>query len=412
MVPRNPPQVKAANSSPLVCRLAEDPAAPYSAPPPRSSDSGLTVSPLPGTRTEHSLSQTDPMDSASSDPRHRFHELVIRDVVRETADASSFLFDIPAPLEELFAYKPGQFFTLQIPWEDFEIRRCYSLSSAAVWGECPKVTVKRVEDGRMSNWLNDCLKAGDRIQVMPPAGHFFLHESDRPLAFFGAGSGITPILSIIKQALLETQREIRLVYANRDLDSVIFRDALNEMRSRFGDRFQLEHHLDEECGFLDRHRVEGHVAGQLNADFYICGPTPFMDLVEGTLQQSALDGGHIHIERFNSAVDPDRATLAPEAPSSGTVPDKVVITIDGDRHEIDYEEGETLLSAGLRVGLDLPFSCRDGYCSCCMAQLKRGEVQMRAREALSDREIDGGWILACQARPTTSECEIDYDCEE
>ena len=356
------------------------------------------------------MSQSGQHDPLSDDPRHQFHELVVAEVVRETADAASFVFDVPAELESLFQYKAGQFFTFQIPWEDFEIKRCYSLSSSPSWNEKPKVTIKRVDDGRMSNWMNDNLSAGDRIQVMPPAGSFILHEHDRPLVLFGGGSGVTPVISLLKCALANTTRKVKLVYANRDLDSVIFRREIAEITSRHADRLNVVHHLDNESGFLTADAIRGHLERWLGADFYICGPTPFMDVVESTLHTAPLEGGDIHIERFVSAVDPDRQHAPLDvAPTDSAIPESVTITLDGQTHEVAYQEGETILAAGARAGLDIPFSCKDGYCSCCMARLKRGQVFMPTHEALSQSEIDDGWVLACQARPTTSECEIEYE---
>lgn len=344
----------------------------------------------------------------SDDPRHQFHELVVAEVVQETADACSFVFDVPPDLDGLFAYRPGQFLTFLVPWEDFEIRRCYSLSSTPGWDAKPKVTVKRVEDGRMSNWMNDHLKPGARIRVMPPAGQFVLHDADRPLFLFGGGSGITPVISLLKSGLAETGRRIRMVYANRDAQSVIFRDELDELARRHEDRFELVHHLDSEAGFLGESRLRELVADWLDADFYVCGPTPFMDAIEKLLHQVDLRGA-LHIERFVSAVDPDHAVAAPAGPAVGDVPETIFVHLDGARHEVPYREGETLLQAGVRAGLDMPFSCQDGYCSCCLAKLKRGEVFMPTHDALSQSEIDDGWILCCQARPTTPECEVEYE---
>lgn len=334
------------------------------------------------------------------------------EVVRETADASSFVFQIPAALDEIFRYKPGQFLTFEIPWENFTIKRCYSLSSAPNWDEKPKVTVKRIDDGRMSNWMNENLKSGDRIRVLPPAGLFVLHpdtQRPRPLTLFAGGSGITPVVSILKQALDETSRAIKLIYANRDLDSVIFRSELDALASRSGDRLELVHHLDCDSGFLSQSAVKTVISGRLDSDFYICGPTPFMDTIESALLDSPLEGGTVHIERFVSAVDPDRQHAPSTIQTGGTLPDTITVTLEGATHEIDYQDGETILQAAIRAGLDVPFSCRDGYCSCCMAKLRDGKVDMTSREALTDGEIEKGWVLTCQARPTTETCSVEYE---
>jgi 3-ketosteroid 9alpha-monooxygenase subunit B len=358
------------------------------------------------------VSASNALENASSDPRHQFHPITIYDVVRETADAHSFIFEIPSELAALFQYKSGQFFTFEIPWEGFQIKRCYSLSSATCWGEKPKVTVKRIDDGRMSNWMNENLKPGDRIRVMPPAGSFVLHDRSgprRPLTLFGGGSGITPVISLLKQALLETERPIKMIYANRDLDSIIFRAELEAIADQFGSRLQVVHHLDSEAGFLTASSIAQHIEGRNDSDFYICGPTPFMETIEGVLKETLLAGGEIHVERFISAVDPDREHESVEEPESSGTPDKVTVLLGGASHKIEYREGETILQAAIRAGLDVPYSCQDGYCSCCMAKLREGEVYMASREALTDAEISDGWVLTCQAKPTTQACEVEYE---
>jgi 3-ketosteroid 9alpha-monooxygenase subunit B len=358
------------------------------------------------------VSPSNSVENASNDPRHQFHEIAIYDVIRETADATSFIFEIPSELKELFHYKSGQFFAFEIPWEGFKIKRCYSLSSATSWGEKPKVTVKRIDDGRMSNWMNENLKSGDRIRVMPPAGIFVLHDRpgpQRPLTLFGGGSGITPVISLLKQAMRETERSVKLIYANRDRDSIIFRAELEAIAEQFGSRLEVVHHLDSESGFLNESGIAPHIAGRFDSDFYICGPSPFMDTVESALKSAPLTGGKIHIERFISAVDPDREVAPVEEPIAEGTPDKVTVLLSGTSHNIEYREGETILQAAVRAGLDVPFSCQDGYCSCCMAKLREGKVFMASREALTDAEINEGWVLTCQAKPTTTACEVEYE---
>jgi 3-ketosteroid 9alpha-monooxygenase subunit B len=355
------------------------------------------------------LSQHSHSDLMSDDPRHQLHELRVAEVIRETADAASFVFEVSPELAEVYAYKPGQFFTFEIPWQDFRIRRCYSLSSSPGWDARAKVTIKRVADGRMSNWMNDQLRQGDLIQVLPPGGAFILHETDRPLVFFGGGSGITPVISLLKQALLETSRRIKMIYANRDLESVIFKSEIDQIAADYSERFELVHHLDSDDGFLTPQDVAKHAAGWMDADFYVCGPTPFMDTIEEALPHDSLQGGNLHVERFVSAHDPDRSHEEDAVPSESAVPERIVIHLEGQRHEVEYRAGETLLSAAIRADIDAPFSCQDGYCSCCMAKLVRGEVFMPTHEALNARELDEGWILACQAKPLSAECEIEYE---
>jgi len=357
------------------------------------------------------VSQNQPTP-ASDDPRHQFHKIGVYDVVRETRDASSFIFEIPAELEQLFQYHPGQFLTFEIPWQDFRVRRCYSLASTPSWGERPKVTVKRVDEGRVSNWMNDNLEAGARILAMPPTGPFVLHEDrtrKHPMMFFGGGSGVTPVISLIKQALRETSRRVKLVYANRDPDSIIFRAELEAIAAQFADRFELVHHLDTTNGFLAEADIVRHIEGRLDSDFYICGPTPFMDTIENVLAESALEGGAVHIERFVSALDPDRQRETDPEPATQGEPGTIRIKLDGAAHEIEYRAGEPILAAAIRAGLDVPYSCQDGYCGCCMAKLRAGEVQMATHEALTKRELADGWVLTCQAKPITGVCEVEFE---
>jgi 3-ketosteroid 9alpha-monooxygenase subunit B len=350
-----------------------------------------------------------------SDPKHSFHELVVADVIQETADTRSFVFDVPPALSGLFGYVPGQFLTFEIPWEGFRVRRCYSLSSAPGIDAKPKVTVKRIDRGRVSNWFNERLAKGDRIAVKPPEGLFVLRpgEHERPIVMFGGGSGITPILSIIKTALTRTSRKIKLVYANRDRDSIIFHDELEDWRRRFPDRLEIAHHLDAERGFMHAAVAKDHFAGLEHADFYICGPGPFMDIVESALEERQVGRGHVFIERFVSPTDPDRAqepaAPAPAAPSAA-VPATFVCTLEGERHEVPVKAGETLLAAARRAGLEPSFSCEEGYCGCCMARLKSGKVAMRTHDALTAKDLTNHWVLACQSRLEGDEpVEIDFD---
>jgi len=351
-----------------------------------------------------------------NDPRHRFHELVVADVIQETADARSFVFDVPAPLRPLFAYAPGQFLTFEIPWDGFRVHRCYSLSSAPECDAAPKVTVKRVDQGRVSNWMNDRLAKGDRIAVKPPEGLFVLRpeEQERPIVMFGGGSGITPLLSILKHALTKTRRTVRLVYANRDRDSIIFRDELERWRARFPERLEIVHHLDAERGFMHAAHVKDRFAGLEHADFYVCGPGPFMDIVESALEERQVGRGHVFIERFVSPTDPDRVTApAPAAATpapSASAPASYVCNLEGQRHEVPLKPNETLLEAARRAGLEPSFSCEEGYCGCCMARLVRGKVQMRTHDALTAKDLANRWVLACQSRQEGDEqIEIDFD---
>ncbi len=343
-----------------------------------------------------------------------FYDLKVSGIIQETPDARSFLFEIPAPLRDRFVYEAGQFLTFEVPFLGMQLRRCYSLASAPETDGWHKVTVKRVEGGRISNWFNDELVVGSTIRVQPPEGRFVLHanEKERPLALFGGGSGITPVIALMKAALATTARKVRLVYANRDAQSIIFRDELALLVRANPGRAEVVHHLDSAGGFLTPSAVVQHLRGFESADFYTCGPGPFMDTVEKALDELRVAPERRHFERFVSPTDPDRKAPEPAAPapSAGGVPATFTMSFEGKTHVIPYKPGLTLLQSCEAAGQKPPSSCEDGYCGCCMAMLKSGKVTMRSREALSDQDIARGWVLPCQARPASDEpLSLDFD---
>jgi 3-ketosteroid 9alpha-monooxygenase subunit B len=254
------------------------------------------------------------------------------------------------------------------------------------------VTVKRVVDGRASNWLNDNVAKGDQLEVMHPNGIFCLRDRETPIVLFGGGSGITPIISIIKTALQTTSRLIKLVYANRNDRSIIFKDELAALLSEHADRLEIVHRLDDVHGFVDAALVVQEIGPRTDADFYICGPGPFMDVVESGLAIREISPDQIFIERFES---PDSSVdTSPIEPSGGFV---VGIKLDGHETEISVAEGETILAAARRAGLEPPFACEEAYCGCCMAKVVEGEVEMRHNDGgIDQKQIDDGWILTCQ----------------
>ncbi|HSN83144.1 MAG TPA: ferredoxin--NADP reductase [Polyangiales bacterium] len=346
-----------------------------------------------------------------------FRRLQIAGIVQETRDTRSFVLDVPQSLRAEFRYRAGQFLTFEIPWEDMRLRRCYSLSSAPETDPWPKVTVKRVEGGRVSNWFNDNLQVGDSILVQPPEGRFVLRskEGDHPIFLFGGGSGITPVLSILKSALRTTDRKVKLVYANRDEDSIIFKDEIDLWLAEYPGRFEVIHHLDSDGGFMSVAEVQRHIRGWEDAEFFVCGPTGYMDTVEEAFKASGIDPGRTKFERFISPIDPDRkdtsATVLP-AQSDAEAPASFTIRLEGRVHEVPYQTGLTLLESAVKAGHKPPSSCEDGYCGCCMALLKSGKVNMANHDALEPSDIERGWVLACQARPASGEdIEIDFDAE-
>ena len=278
------------------------------------------------------------------------------------------------------------------------------MSSAPALDEEFQVTVKRVAGGVVSNWMNDTLQSGAVIDATLPAGVFCLGPEEREVVAFAAGSGITPVFSIVKTALATTSRRVRLLYANQDRDATIFAAELDALAERHRDRLQLTHHFDVEMGFVDGDEVRSFAAAATDAEFYVCGPGPFMDIVEETLVGEGVDPRHIHIERFTPPEQLDLQETADEAPAA------VQVTIELDRRVVtgDYRHGTTILQTARQLGLRPPFSCEAGNCATCMAKLVEGGASMHTNSALTDDEVAEGWILTCQAVPTTPTVKVVY----
>jgi 3-ketosteroid 9alpha-monooxygenase subunit B len=343
---------------------------------------------------------------------HGFHPLRVRRVVQETHDTKSFVLDVPHDLADAFGYDAGQFCTFRVPIGDEELLRCYSMSSSPHTDAELTVTVKRVAGGRVSNWLLDNVVEDDVLELTLPAGVFTLRPHDAPIVAFAGGSGITPVISVIKSALATTSRRVRLLYANRDADSVIFRSDLDALVARFPDRLAIVHHLDTEHGFVHSNTVAEFVGDALEADFYICGPGPFMDVVEDALAQVAVAAEQVFIERFSFAgsarIDAPPASPAPDAVVEAAT-EAVVIVLDGKRHEVHYQTGETFLETARRAGLRAPFSCESGSCATCMARLEEGQATMRVNNALTPEEVAEGWVLTCQGFPASAVVKVVYE---
>ena len=331
--------------------------------------------------------------------------------MRETDDASSFVLDVPEDLTETFRYQPGQFCTFRVRIDGDEHLRSYSMSSAPTTDAELTVTVKRVAGGLVSNWFLDSLSAGQSIELTKPAGVFCPRESARPLVGFCGGSGITPVMSIAKHVLATTERPVRLLYANRDRNSVIFNHVLGVLGSEHPGRLQVRHHFDTDDGFLTPEAID-HFVGDVDADVYICGPGPFMDLVESTVQANGLAPERIFIERFLvEQAEKTDALIDVEASGAGdaTTPDEVTVTLGGKTVVVRYQPGDTLLETARRGGLRPPFSCEAGNCATCMALLHEGSVRMRANNALTPEEVAEGWVLTCQSLPSGRTVTVEYE---
>jgi ferredoxin-NADP reductase len=325
--------------------------------------------------------------------------------VHETDDAVSLVLEIPDELRTTYGYAAGQFLTFRVPVDGEPTYRSYSMSSAPEADAELAVTVKRVPGGAVSNRLNE-LSPGDVVDASAPAGRFRLGAKERDIVAFAAGSGITPIFSLIKSAMLTTTRPVRMLYANRDPSSVIFAEALDDLATLRGERIEITHRYDEVDGFVDAAAVAEYVDAARDADVYICGPGPFMDIVESALLAGGVPADRIHIERFNVA---DVATPSdPEPSGAATSEIAVTIEIDGKKETVKYHRGATILQTARAAGLKPPSSCEAGNCATCMAKCVEGEVTMRVNDALFEDEVADGWILTCQSEPTTPTVHVIY----
>ncbi len=353
-----------------------------------------------------------------------FHLLTVKKAVRETADATTFYFDIPANLQSDFAYTPGQYLTFEVEINGEKVRRSYSLCTYSGVDADPAVTVKRVDGGRMSNFMNDQLKEGSTIEVMPPMGKFTMTpDANRGTHYvlFGGGSGITPVLGIAKAVLAdEPKSQVTLVYANRNPDTVIFKSLLADMEKQFSGRLKVIHNYDSAPltwfglkGMLTKEKVGTIVKSKIGGSFdtyqyFICGPSGMMDVVKGGLKDLNVPSDNVHTEYFS----------APTSSSSETQPNhetdfngvaNITVTVYGKTHTITCDQNTTVLNAAMKNGIDPPYSCTVGVCTTCRAKVISGKLHMLEREGLSDSEVAQGYVLTCQSVPRSSEIVLKYE---
>jgi ring-1,2-phenylacetyl-CoA epoxidase subunit PaaE len=350
-----------------------------------------------------------------------FFQLRVRDIRREIRDAVAVTFETPADLADKFIFAPGQYLTLRREIDGENIRRTYSIC-AAVQDKTLRVAIKRVPGGIFSNWANDYLQVGDRLEVMPPAGQFGIPlspQNRRTYVAFAAGCGITPILSVLKSTLLaEPQSTFNLFYGNRASETVMFRNELADLKDKFLDRFNLVHVLTRERreSELLNGRISGEKADQLLKHWlngrpidaaFLCGPGTMIREVAEVLKLRSLDPTQIRQEFFTSRnrTSANRISSAPETKLS-----EVRVVLDGAEHKFMMPRGtESILHAGLRNGIDIRYGCQGGVCSSCRGHLSAGQVEMDTHYALEDYEIEQGFILTCQSYPLTDQVTIDFD---
>ncbi len=354
----------------------------------------------------------------------KFHDLTIREVKRETPETVSLTFDVPAGEEELFRYKQGQHLTLRSIIEGEDIRRSYSICTS-VADECLKVAVRHVDGGAFSTFANEDLKSGDTLEVMPPLGHFYIDlepESSRNYAMFAAGSGITPILSIIKTTLEEEPNaNVTLFYGNRNASSTLFKAEISDLKNRYLDRFTFFHFFSQQPleidffnGRLDTEKtceVMSHILGGQQVDHaFICGPQAMIEAVTNGLQASGLKEAQIHSELFatgeGSLKAPKRQAKAVEQAEKATIE----VIMDGDSKQVSMPDGDTtILDAAAQAGMDVPFSCKGGVCATCRAKVIEGEVDMVLNYGLEKEEIAQGFVLTCQSFPVSKRVKLSFD---
>ena len=341
-----------------------------------------------------------PDDRGTMARPHLFHRATVSRIIKETADARTFVL---APDETPFPYEAGQYCTFKVHVDGEDLYRSYSMSSAPETEAEMATTVKRVPGGKVSNWMLDNLVEGDEVTLTRAAGTFCLTESSAPLLGFSGGSGVTPILSLAKSALATTDRKVSLLCADRDRPSVIFEAVLDDLVARYPERLSVVRHIDEESGLLDAAAVADFVGSDTDADCYVCGPEGFMSVVT-----SAWPGpGHVFIEDFDAAPQPQAAEpVADNAEESGGT---ITIHLDRKKTSVPRVAGETLLESARRAGLSPPFSCEAGNCGTCMARLSEGTATMRANDALMDDEVEDGYVLTCQAVPDTPSVTVHYE---
>jgi 3-ketosteroid 9alpha-monooxygenase subunit B len=335
-----------------------------------------------------------------------YHQLRIAKIIQETPDARSFVLDVPADLADKFRYRAGQFLTFRVPHGEGAFNRCYSLSSAPEADGQMKVTVKRVTGGKGSNWFNDALKEGVTIEVMPPAGRFVLGDGDAPLLLFGGGSGITPMMALIKSALKGGARRMRLFYANRDKPSIIFDAELLALIASHPSRLEVIHHLDAEQGLTQPAEVLAALKGFEGAEGFLCGPGPFMDMVEGTLLGAGMPRERVRLERFEAS---GNDAVPVEQEEGDVIPDHITIHFEGKTHKVPYKKGQTILEAARGGGLNPLSSCEEGFCASCAAKRIKGKVVLAKNDIYTDDDLANNWILTCQGHCFGPEVEITYD---
>ena len=335
-----------------------------------------------------------------------YYQVPVAEVVRETGDACSLVLDVPPALAAVFGYRPGQFVTVRVPSDRCgSVARCYSLSSSPHAGERPAITIKRTDGGYASNWIAEHVAAGTVLELLPPAGTFCPGSLEGDFLLFAAGSGITPVMAILKSALAAGRGRVVLVYANRDERSVIFGSVLSQLATESGGRLVVVHWLDSLLGLPSVAGLTGLARPYASFEVFICGPDPYLATVRSALAGLGVPGQRVHVERFLSLAENPFEDIPVTAGGTAAT---LSVTLDGATTLLPWPAGTRMLDVLIEAGLDAPYSCRQGICGACACQLTGGQVEMAHNEVLEAADLADGYILACQAVSLTPEVGITY----
>jgi ring-1,2-phenylacetyl-CoA epoxidase subunit PaaE len=350
-----------------------------------------------------------------------FHSLKVADVRKETADCVSISFEIPQDLVEAYRFTPGQYLTLRATIDGQDVRRSYSISSGSDDGEC-RVAVKKVENGLFSTWANEQLKKGDELQVMTPMGSFCPEldsTQSKHYLLIGAGSGITPLISIAKSVLVsEPKSEVSLIYGNRHFQQIIFRDELEDLKDLNLGRFRVFHVLSGEPndialfhGRIDNGKIEGFLKTFLAKSkvdsVFLCGPQEMTENAKQLFLSSGMEADQVHAELFNTAQPMKKQAEKKEEDTSNWC--EVSVIMDGQQTDFKMHMDYPVLDAAQKAGMDIPFSCKGGMCCTCRAKVLEGKAEMLVNYALEPGEVQDGYVLTCQAVPKSSKLVVDFD---
>ncbi len=350
----------------------------------------------------------------------KFHSLLVKDITQETPDSVSISFEIPNELENQYNYIQGQYLTIKHYIKGEEVRRSYSFCSSPYADNEVRIAVKKVAEGKMSTFLNETLKVGDKIDVMTPMGNFYTkldNNNAKQYVFFAGGSGITPIFSILKSILVkEPKSSISLFYGNKNKESIIFNNQLEKLKLNHD--FKIINILEEggdtniSSGLITKEKAQQllnqYVKEQNVDEYFICGPGPMMENIKNALHDLNVNSEKIHIEYFTTVLK----ELEEVEMSSHKTNKQSSVTVIIDEEEFSFslsKNGDTILDAALDNGADVPYACKGAVCCTCKGKLIKGEVKMDENYALTEQEVKDGYVLTCQSHPLSDKVIIDYD---